>query len=64
MIMVSLAALLINVNRKERRPLFVQELMEAAAAAEAAEQEAAAVEETSAEEIPAEEPAAEKEVGE
>ena len=64
MIMVSLAVLLINVNRKERRPLFVHELMEAAAAAEAAEQEAAAVEETSAEEIPAEEPAAEKEVGE
>lgn len=64
MIMVSLAVLLINVNRKERRPLFVQELMEAAAAAEAAEAEAAAVEETSAEEIPAEEPAAEKEVGE
>ena len=60
MIVVSLVVLLINVNRKERRPLFVQELMEAAAAAEAAE----AAEETAAEEISAEEPAAEEEVGE
>ena len=70
MIVVSLTVLLINVNRKERRPLFVQELMEAAAAAEAAEAEEAPSEEPAAEQTPAEEavteetPAAEEEVGE
>ena len=62
MIVVSLVVLLINVNRKERRPLFVQEVMEAAAAAEAAEETAA--EEASVQESSEEEPAAEEEVGE
>ena len=68
MIVVSLAVLLIVGNRKNRKPLYVQQLAEAEAAAAAAaeEEEAAAqaaVEEVSIEDV-AETPAAEEEVGE
>jgi len=64
MIVAALLVLVINVNRKNRRPLFVQELAEAAARAEAAEAEAVSAEEPAVEEISAEEPAAHEEVEE
>lgn len=64
MIVAALLVLVINVNRKNRRPLFVQELAEAAARAEAAEAEAVPAEEPAVEEISAEEPAAHEEVEE
>lgn len=64
MIVVSLALLMINVNKKNRKPLFVHQLAEREAAEDTAAEEPAAEEVTAVEETAAEEPAAEQEAEE
>ena len=64
MIVVSLALLMINVNKKNRKPLFVHQLAEREAAEDTAAEEPAAEEVAAVEEMAAEEPAAEQEAEE